>query len=157
MILLPALLALAVMPSLSLGQAQSGVTLASLRHDYRPLLVFAASDNEVLREQVKLLSEHLEEMQERQVLVVPIVFKAGQNGEWKSGLPEGSVAWLTPEEETAARKRFRVGEEEFAVVLIGKDGGEKLRSPNPVTMDRVMKVIDAMPMRQKEVRDGHTG
>jgi len=36
------------------------------------------------------------------------------------------------------------------VVLIGKDGGEKLRSAQPITAERLFATIDAMPMRQSE-------
>ncbi|MDQ2832941.1 MAG: DUF4174 domain-containing protein [Acidobacteriota bacterium] len=151
MICFPALLALVVMPALSLGVPQQRVALAALRHDYRPLLVFAAADNEEVREQVKLLADHAQEMRERQVVLVPVLFKGeGDMG----GLPE---VWLEHVEEAAARRRFHVGPEEFAVILLGKDGGEKLRSQNPVTMERLNKLIDGMPMRQKEARDGHSG
>jgi hypothetical protein len=41
-------------------------------------------------------------------------------------------------------------------VLLGKDGGEKLRSRTPVTMERLNTLIDAMPMRQQEVQNGHS-
>lgn len=40
----------------------------------------------------------------------------------------------------------------FTAVLIGKDGGAKLRSPDPLGADRLFPVIDAMPMRQDEAR-----
>lgn len=40
----------------------------------------------------------------------------------------------------------------FMAVLVGKDGGAKLRSPIPLGGDRLVPVIDAMPMRQDEAR-----
>ena len=40
----------------------------------------------------------------------------------------------------------------FEAVLVGKDGGEKLRSPEPLTPERLFETIDAMPMRQQEMR-----
>ena len=163
---LSALLALAVMPALSfvsLASSQSGATLASLRHDYRPLLVFAASNGEQVREQMDEFSTqtHLQAMQERQVVVVPILLDVLRDGgedqkQWHEWLPEQAVVRLEAGEERAARRRFHVGEGDFTVILIGKDGGEKLRSKTPVTMERLIKVIDAMPMRQKEARDGHS-
>jgi hypothetical protein len=158
MILSPALLALAVMPALSPGQVESRATLSSLRHDYRPLLVFAASDNSNFREQMHLLAERTREMQERQILLVPILRHDDQGGKtWENALPERNVVWLEPSEGSSARRRFHVEKDDFRVILIGKDGGEKLRSQTPVTMERLMKLIDSMPMRQKEVRDGHSG
>ena len=153
----PVVLALAVMPALSLGSSESGATLGSLRHDYRPVLVFAAEGTEEVREQMRLLGKSGQAMHERQMVVVPILLHGGSSLEAWSGLPERDVVHLEPGEDAAARRRFHVGEEDFTVILIGKDGGEKLRSQIPVTMERLMKVIDSMPMRQKEARDGHSG
>ncbi len=52
----------------------------------------------------------------------------------------------------AARRRFGVGEGAFAIVLVGRDGGEKFRSPEPIPAERLFDLIDAMPMRRREVR-----
>ncbi len=40
----------------------------------------------------------------------------------------------------------------FTFILIGKDGGEKYRSRDPVTLKTLYAIIDAMPMRQDEMR-----
>ena len=50
------------------------------------------------------------------------------------------------------REQFGVGTGDFAVLLIGKDGGVKLRSDVPLTADRIFATIDSMPMRQREMR-----
>jgi len=39
----------------------------------------------------------------------------------------------------------------FQVLLIGKDGGVKLRSSEPVSMKDLFGLIDSMPMRQQEM------
>jgi hypothetical protein len=41
----------------------------------------------------------------------------------------------------------------FAVVLIGRDGGEKARWTEPVAATEIWERIDAMPMRRSELRD----
>ena len=51
----------------------------------------------------------------------------------------------------ALRRRFDVGAD-FTALLIGKDGGEKLRSPTPVGPADLFPLIDSMPMRQQEMR-----
>ena len=61
----------------------------------------------------------------------------------------------TPAED--ARKRFGIGGETFAVVLVGKDGGEKFRSTEPVEPEDLFDRIDAMPMRRREVREKDAG
>lgn len=40
----------------------------------------------------------------------------------------------------------------FRVLLIGKDGGVKLDQSEPVTADRIIALIDSMPMRRREAR-----
>jgi hypothetical protein len=46
----------------------------------------------------------------------------------------------------------RQGASSFAVVLVGKDGGEKRRSNDVVAVEELFAQIDAMPMRQSERR-----
>jgi hypothetical protein len=41
----------------------------------------------------------------------------------------------------------------FSVVLIGKDGGEKLRRATPLSPDELFAIVDAMPMRRAEMRE----
>lgn len=49
---------------------------------------------------------------------------------------------------------YDVGRDSFTVILIGKDGTEKLRSYPPVETDTLFKLIDSMPMRQQEMQGG---
>jgi len=39
----------------------------------------------------------------------------------------------------------------FQFILIGKDGGEKLTSDKPVTLQQLYGLIDSMPMRKYEI------
>lgn len=48
------------------------------------------------------------------------------------------------------RGAFGIPEQGFYVLLIGKDGGVKLRSNELVTIEDLFTLIDGMPMRQKE-------
>jgi hypothetical protein len=41
----------------------------------------------------------------------------------------------------------------FSVVLIGKDGGEKLRRATPLSPEELFAIVDAMPMRRAETRE----
>jgi len=40
----------------------------------------------------------------------------------------------------------------FTVVLIGKDGGEKLRREEGANLGEIFGLIDTMPMRRREMR-----
>ena len=51
---------------------------------------------------------------------------------------------------SALRRRFGAGPG-FVAILVGKDGGEKLRSREPLGRDALFPTIDAMPMRRREM------
>jgi hypothetical protein len=50
------------------------------------------------------------------------------------------------------RARLRVPEGAFQAVLVGKDGNPKLSSSEPLAASKLIATIDAMPMRQEEMR-----
>lgn len=49
-------------------------------------------------------------------------------------------------------RRFGVARTEFRSILVGKDGGAKLSAAEPIAPARLFAEIDAMPMRQDEMR-----
>lgn len=51
------------------------------------------------------------------------------------------------------RDALNVPKQGFSVLLIGKDGGVKLRSRQPVTTKDLFALIDGMPMRRREMRE----
>lgn len=60
---------------------------------------------------------------------------------------------VTPELNGAAlRRQFEVPPAHYAAVLVGKDGGEKWRVPAAMPNPDLFQMIDAMPMRQQEMR-----
>ena len=46
----------------------------------------------------------------------------------------------------------RLSAKRFSVVLIGKDGKEKLRRATPLPSKELFEVVGAMPMRRAEMR-----
>ena len=50
------------------------------------------------------------------------------------------------------RKGYKLPADRFTVILIGKDGGEKRRSTNPMSAATLTATIDAMPMRRSGER-----
>lgn len=124
--------------------AQTGLTtLADLRDHARPLLIFAGKpDDPQLIIQLRTLQDHAAEAQDRQIVPLAIVYKN----------PSSTDAKLTSTDEEATRRRFSIAPGDFAVILIGKDGGEKLRSAKPLSMTKLNETVDSMPMRRDEVR-----
>jgi hypothetical protein len=60
--------------------------------------------------------------------------------------------YIEAEAAQSLRKKFSVQQGTFEVILIGKDGGVKLRSQDQVNLSDIFSLIDAMPMRREEVR-----
>jgi len=50
------------------------------------------------------------------------------------------------------RHKFKIQEDKFTFILIGKDGGEKLIKNKVVKSKDLFDLIDSMPMRQSEMR-----
>ncbi len=88
------------------------------------------------------------------MLYVPIV-PEGHN----QPIPGSKVptARLSEDELAAMRHRFKVEPADFLVILIGKDGEEKLSSRTPVAVEQIERLIDSMPMRKSEMRQEPQG
>jgi len=74
------------------------------------------------------------------------------------------VEYLTGEEAEESRREYGVTAEEFAALLIGRDGGVKHRYGEPAAPEELFGHIDEMPMRRRELRErddagsgGHEG
>jgi hypothetical protein len=55
-------------------------------------------------------------------------------------------------EARALRQRFDISPGAFTVVLVGKDGGVKLKRADRVALADIFGLIDSMPMRQREMQ-----
>ncbi len=60
--------------------------------------------------------------------------------------------YQTSEEKEAAGKWNIKPDASFTFILVGKDGGEKMRTDTVVSLAQLYKTIDAMPMRKKEMK-----
>ena len=98
----------------------------------RPIVVLADSpDDPRFLEQLRLLEERLPDLKERDVVV---------------------ITDTDPSQKTDLRQALRP--RGFMLVLIGKDGGIKLRKPSPWNVREISRIIDKMPMRRQEMRAG---
>ena len=144
---LAAILIYLVSPALAApaaAQQVNGMTsLDSLRDRARPLLIFAAKqDDPQLEIQIRTLTEHAAEATERDLVPIALPYHN----------PSPTAAQLSPTDAEAARRQFHVAPGDFTVILLGKDGGAKLRSNKPFSMEKLNQVIDSMPMRQDEIK-----
>lgn len=73
----------------------------------------------------------------------------------KAGAGERDLALVEAigDSRQAAALRARFGLDlGFNAVLVGKDGGDKLASSEPLGAEQLFPLIDAMPMRQEELK-----
>ncbi|MEM9205414.1 MAG: DUF4174 domain-containing protein [Pseudomonadota bacterium] len=137
------------------GLAASGATaitpamaepLEQFKWSNRPIVIFTpAADDLRMVEQRALFINEINGLKDRDIVVTAVVGS------------ERAMSELGPQPAASAeefRARFNVAEDDFAVVLVGKDGGEKFRAGVTVPAPLLFEIIDQMPMRQREMRDG---
>jgi len=105
--------------------------LSEFRWKKRPVVVFADSENDpAYIEQLELLRARTDALAARDVIVL-----------------------LDTDPDARGALRLQLRPRGFMLVLIGKDGGVKLRKPFPWDVREITRSIDKMPMRQREIRD----
>ncbi|AHM61229.1 hypothetical protein D770_14875 [Flammeovirgaceae bacterium 311] len=111
----------------------------------RLLLLYAPDEeDESYRNQSRELQKQERGLQQRDLLTFHIF------GD-KIVLPDGKILGQTDARDL--RQHYVIPPKETAILLIGKDGGEKLRSRDLLTTERLFQTIDAMPMRRQEMRE----
>lgn len=130
-----------VMLGLSLQQSNP---LNEYQWQNRLILVFNDLDSEVQAQmQLDKFTGQTPELQDRDLLIFRID---------DSQVSDGLDSKVTDIEAASLRKSFNIDIEEFVVLLIGKDGGVKLRSEEVVSSQELFALIDGMPMRRSEIR-----
>ncbi len=127
--------------------AEAPLTLDRMRGRYRPLVVFQPGKDEGLDDQLNLLTEYRSDLIARQVMLVLRPYA------WAGVVDNRILTFRSWEEDQDLRRRFGVRDNEFTVILIGKDGTEKQRWHKPLTIDELRDAVDKMPMRQEEMRE----
>ncbi len=122
--------------------------LQSMRDHDRPVLLFADPRDPRLTTQFVELQQHAAELRERQMRMVLVTTSSAPNGDHTL---TGAVT-VSAEEAAALRSRFHIASGSFALILIGKDGGEKFRTSSPVAFEALRDIVDSMPMRQQEMQ-----
>ena len=114
------------------------------RWQQRPLLIFAPTDKHSgYREMLQAVQTQRTGFVDRDMVLIRVLANSGQADE----------TILSAKEVEHLRQSYAIAPDEFRVLLIGKDGGIKLESGEPVAMDRIFTRIDGMPMRQRESRE----
>ena len=125
--------------------AASGHDLSAYRWTHRLLFIFASSTAD---DSYAALNERITQSElgidDRDMIIFRIF---GKSPSWVASKP------LSHDDVISLRRRFGIDPDNFAVVLVGKDGGVKMSKQGSVDLESIFDVIDSMPMRQHEMRD----
>lgn len=108
------------------------VSLFLQQNNERNLYVFTKDPkNNTFKQQIQLLEKKEAGVRERHIKVKKVIYSDANSKNFQKSKVNGA----------------------FAVILIGKDGGEKFRSEKIVQPKQLFSIIDAMPMRKREVKN----
>lgn len=103
-------------------------------HNSRKLFLFATSIDDIqLKEQLKILKSDPGGLSERDLM-----FKV-----------------ITPDLDRVLYNEVMKNKMNFLLLLYGKDGGIKIKTNKPISIQQLYSIIDSMPMRKEEVRQKH--
>lgn len=110
----------------------------------RLLFLFAPDVNHPSYEKLcNEIAKQAGEVQDRDLVIVEILAQ---------GASQIDTEPIDQQTAASIRDQFAVSPQAFTVILLGKDGGVKLKRDDHVNLAAVFELIDSMPMRQNEMR-----
>ena len=126
------------------GQEALSMDLNQFQWKNRLLFIFAPQEGDSFFQALQSeISTQPDEIAERDLVVFKI---------FETGPSYMETTRIDPQTAAAIRTKFAAPLGQFTCILVGKDGGTKLRRPAPVKLEEVFDLIDAMPMRREEMR-----
>ncbi len=146
--MLKAILLVMMISVLSMASSRSAparpLNLSQFQWKNRLLFLFAPDrDHPVFDKLQKSLTDQESEAAERDLKIFKIL---------ESGSSSMNTEYLDPQTSQSLRKKFNIPRGAFAVILVGKDGGIKLKRQEYTQLKDIFALIDAMPMRREEMR-----
>jgi hypothetical protein len=139
MIVLTAVLACSIFG----GQEALSLDLNQFQWKNRLIFIFAPKEGDLFFQALQSeISTQPDEISERDLVVFKI-FETGPSYQENIQLDTRTAA--------AIRNKFAAPLGQFTCILVGKDGGIKLRQDSQVKLEEVFDLIDAMPMRREEM------
>lgn len=137
-------LLIGILAGTAFAQSTAKIDLKQYRWKNRLILVFApsATDSSYLKVKQKI-NQLNNQIIERDIVLFHL-FENGKSFVGDSVLDKKSVDSL--------RKLYQVKPGKPSLILIGKDGGKKLRQQEVIDFKSIFDRIDAMPMRQLEMK-----
>lgn len=114
------------------------------KHQWKDRLILILTDNEDnpdFQSQLAEFRKDLTGLKERKIIiyqVMPEAYKTGLNGE--NNIKSGRLY-----------NEYKKTDAGFEVILLGLDGGVKLRQNELLPLEKLFATIDVMPMRRQEI------
>ncbi|WP_340104245.1 DUF4174 domain-containing protein [Rhodohalobacter sp. 8-1] len=122
------------------------ISLNQFQWENRIIVMFAKhSKSESYQRQMNEFAFHSEELRDRDLVLISVF-------EGECATLENEI--ISDESANSIRSRLSPPDNSYSIFLIGKDGGVKLKQDEFLATDELFRVIDRMPMRQREMRDG---
>jgi hypothetical protein len=140
------ILALIIVSSILASQNASAIDLniEDFQWKKRLLLIFSPNRADPLFNSLaNEISSRREDVEDRDLVIFEIL---------ESGASKMNSSELEPQKAASFQKQFEIPENTFTVILLGKDGGIKLKRSDHVRLEEIFRLIDSMPMRQDEMR-----
>ena len=110
----------------------------------RLLFLFAPDDENLIFQKFQNeIKSQAAEVEDRDLVIFEVLEK---------GLSRMNRTQLERQVADSMRNRFKAPRQKFTLILVGKDGGTKLKHHAQTRLKEVFELIDSMPMRQKEMR-----
>ena len=117
--------------------------LTKYQWENRLIVVFTpTAENEKLQKQLGTYKTELSEFMERKLVMIHSL-----PGKQKELLPESS-GW----QDSNLYQNMKESKLDYEVILIGLDGGVKLRQNEILETEKLFDLIDSMPMRKAEMQ-----
>lgn len=102
------------------------------------------SDSSPYQQQMNEFSSLEDELQDRDLILISVF-------DDDCATLDGQI--ISDSSADTIRSRFTPPKDGYSIYLIGKDGGVKLKQDEVLAPNELFRVIDRMPMRQREMRD----
>ena len=116
------------------------------QHRWKDRLILVYSEereSKALTQQLEELASDMKGFEERRLVIYAV------SGDYfRKGFKKGP--W---QRKNQSMDTYFPSEKAFEVVLLGLDGGVKLRQDHLLTRNKLYSTIDAMPMRQRELKN----
>lgn len=121
-----------------------------VEHRWQKRIICILSGNgtdRLYKNQIDELTDNTKGLQERKLMIYDI-----QKDKYRILFPKENESQWTYSNDLY--QKFTENDAPFNLLLIGLDGGIKLRKHEVVTTKELFRIIDSMPMRRAEMRDG---